>query len=45
MARDWGQLNENISTFGNGTRDYTDVLTFESDTDNNLVGTTTTEVL
>ncbi len=45
MARDWGQLNENISTFGNGTRDYTDVLTFESDTDNNLVGITTTEVL
>jgi hypothetical protein len=37
--------NENISTYGNGTRDYTSAGTWESDTDNDLVTLTTTEVL
>lgn len=37
--------NENISTYGNGTRDYTDLAVWESATDNDLVTATQSEVL
>ena len=37
--------NENISSFGSAGRDYTSLATWESDTDNNLVGLAQSEVL
>lgn len=37
--------NENISTYGNGTRDYSALQIWEDDTDNDLVTSTTSEVL
>jgi hypothetical protein len=37
--------NENISTFGGGGRDYTALSTWEAATDNDLVASTTSEVL
>jgi hypothetical protein len=37
--------NEHISTYGNETRDYTALATWESATDNNLVSLTQSEVL
>lgn len=37
--------NENIQTYGDGTRDYTSLATWESATDNDLVTATTSEVL
>lgn len=37
--------SENVSTYGNGTRDYTSLSTWESATDNDLVTSTTSEVL
>lgn len=37
--------NENISTYGDGTRDYTSLATWESDTDYDLVTAEVSEVL
>lgn len=36
---------ENVSTYGNGTRDYSALATWEAATDNDLVTATTSEVL
>jgi hypothetical protein len=37
--------NENISTYGDGTRDYSSMVTWEAATDNDLVSATQSEVL